>query len=102
MNCAKILLRLSSWLFICLCAAGLLWQLVTITDQYFKYKVTTLTIIFTPDMIEPTAITMCFNLFGVLDFIGLKRDLNISVQLEDDTGKPKDIKPVNDLTIRQL
>ena len=91
-----------SWLFIGVCAAGLLWQLSLVTDEYFKYKVTTSTIVFTPDMIEPMAMTVCFNLFGVLDFKRLKQDLNISVELDENNGNPIETKLVDDLTVKQL
>ena len=99
---AKFITRFSSWQFICLCIAGLLWQLVTITAEYFKYKVTTSTIIFTPNIIEPTAMTICFNLFGLLNLTSFEQDLNIPVEIDKNTGNPKDKKIVNDLTVRQL
>ena len=102
MNLGKTMFRLYSWLFACFCTAGLLWQLVTIIDDYFKYKVTTSTIIFTPKIIEPTAVTLCFNLFGLLNLTGLKRDLNISVEIDESTDNPNDKDFVNNLTVRQL
>ena len=100
MDPTKIISRLSSWLFICFCATGLLWQLVTIIEEYFRYKVITSTIIFTPDVIEPTALTICFRSLYLLDFIGLKRDLNIFVS--NDTDFLTAEKLVNNLTVRQL
>ena len=97
---AKVLSRLSSSLFLCFCAAGLLWQLVTVTEEYFRYKVITSTIIFIPDTIKPTAITMCFNLFNVLNLVSLKRDMKIF--LDKNNGQLTKEQLINNLTIRQL
>ena len=64
-----------SWLFKGLCLTGLLWQLVTIIDLYFKFKVSTATHVSTLDLIEPLATTLCVRLDDVLDIKRLNADL---------------------------
>ena len=100
MNFAKHIFRFSSCLFFCFCAAGLLWQLVTIIDEYFRYKVITSTSIFIPDIIEPTAMTIYCRSLHLLNFTGLKQDLNISISLDTELSIAKQI--VNNLTVKQL
>ena len=67
-----------SWLFKTICAAGLLWQLVTIIDIYFHYHVLTATHVFTPEVIDPVAMTLCVRMDDVLDLNRIERDFNAS------------------------
>ena len=70
----KIIPRLWSFLFILMCAAGLLWQLITIIDLYFQFKVTTTTNVFTPEVLNPLAMTFCVKIHEVIDHQRLKQD----------------------------
>ena len=70
----KIISRLWSFLFMLLCAAGLLWQLITIIDLYFQFKVTTTTNVFTPEVLNPLAMTFCVKIHEVIDHQRLKQD----------------------------
>ena len=76
--------RLSSWTFMALCASVLLWQLTTVINKYFRYKVTTSTHVFTPDVIKPYAMTACVN--DGVDFKQMNRDLNTTYKSGRLTG----------------
>lgn len=76
MQLKRMMSRVWSWFFICLCATGLIWQLTSIIDQYFKFKVSTLINVFSPEIIHPHAMTICLYLSNVVDYERLNKDLN--------------------------
>ena len=57
-----------------LCASVLIWQLTTVINEYFRYKVATSTNVFTPDVMKPRAMTACVN--DGVDFKRMNRDFN--------------------------
>ena len=50
-----------------MCAAGLLWQLCTVIDEYFKYKVTTSVQVLTPEVVTPLSFTFCVPMYQLVD-----------------------------------
>lgn len=99
MKSGKIISRLFSWFFITMCTAGLLWQLTAIIDQYFRYKVSTVVHVFTPDVIDPLAMTFCVPIHDVLDFKRMNMDLNLKNTYQDKWDLLSDYE---NLTIRHL
>ena len=83
MNTKKCATRLWSLTFACMCAAGLFWQLITITDIYFQYKVSTAVNIFTPDIIKPLDMTFCVDIKSVIQYERVNRDYNTNYKLVD-------------------
>ena len=75
MNATKIISSFCSAIFIALCASELFWQLTSITDEYFRYKVLTSTLILTPQTVDPLAMTLCVVIKSVFDYESANRDL---------------------------
>ena len=63
----------SFWLFLILAFAGLIWQLVSICQLYFQYKVVTRTTVFIPKIINPMALNLCIMMSSILDFDGIRK-----------------------------
>lgn len=109
----KIATRLWSSNYACMCAAGLVWQLTTIIDLFFQYKVSTAVNIFTPAMLEPLAMTLCVNIAGVVDHEKMNKDLGTNYS-KNDNGRIKldftnlsfqtlfDYTPSNDSILQQF
>ena len=58
----------SFWLFFILAFAGLTWQLVSICQLYFQYKVVTRTTVFIPTIINPMALNLCVQMTNIFDY----------------------------------
>ena len=58
----------SFWLFFILAFAGLTWQLVSICQLYFQYKVVTRTTVFIPTIINPMALNLCVQMTTIFDY----------------------------------
>ena len=68
--------RFLSWMFNALVGIGLLWQLTSIIDLYFRYRVSTSTYVFTHKIIEPLSITLCVRMHDVMDIKRLNKNFN--------------------------
>lgn len=79
MNSKKMVSRFWSCMFMLVCAAGLLWQLTSVIDLYFQYRVTTSTFIFRPEAVNPLGVTLCVNWRTVFDYKRANRDLNRNI-----------------------
>lgn len=99
MKIKKMLTQLVSWLFIGFCASGLLWQLISITDKYFRYHVVSSTIVFTPDVTKPLAMAVCVDLASIIDYKRMNRDFKTSYYKKA-TGLVN--ININNLTIKTL
>ena len=86
MHVKKLIFRLSSWLFMCMCTLGLLWQLISIVDEYFRYRVSSTTSVFTPEVIDPLSFTICVFFNSVLDFDRLNREVKTNFTQFDKRG----------------
>ena len=93
----------SFWLFLILAFAGLIWQLVSICELFFQYKVVTRTTVFIPSIINPMALNLCVQISSIFDYEGIRNitgknwtyDAVISqLQLE--------IELLHDLTVEQI
>ena len=59
-------------LFFILAFAGLTWQLVSICQLYFQYKVVTRTTVFIPTIINPMALNLCLHVSSIFDYEGIR------------------------------
>ena len=62
----------SFWLFLILAFAGLTWQLVSICQLYFQYKVVTRTTVFIPTIINPMALNLCVQMKSIFDYESIR------------------------------
>ena len=62
----------SFWLFLSLAFAGLIWQLMSICQLYFQYKVVTRITIFIPTIINPLALNLCLKMPLIFDYEGIR------------------------------
>ena len=62
----------SFWSFLILAFAGLTWQLVSICQLYFQYKVVTRTTVFIPTIINPMALNLCVKIPYIFDYEGIR------------------------------
>ena len=92
--------RVSSLAFVGFCAAGLIWQLIAVTDQYLKFKVSTVIDVFTPDVIKPTAMTLCVESFRVLDYDRVNQELKTRMSITD-SGAVLNLEVVQNMSLRQ-
>ena len=81
-----------------MCAGGVLWQLIVISELYFQYKVSTTTNVFTPETLNPLAMTLCVQIAHVADLERVKQDFKITT-LPNDAYGDVDFK---NWTLRQL
>ena len=58
----------SFWLFLIFVFAGLTWQLVSICQLYFQYKVVTRTTVFIPTIINSMALNLCVQMSSIFDY----------------------------------
>ena len=63
----------SFWLFLILAFAGLIWQLVSICQLYFQYKIVTRTTVFIPKIMNPMALNLCIMMSSIFDFDGIRK-----------------------------
>lgn len=63
-----------SYLFRIFCFMGALYQVVMMSQLYFRYRVTTQMSITIDDVVIPYAVTICIRFTDILDYEGLERD----------------------------
>ena len=60
-------------LFLILAFAGLIWQLASICELYFRYKVVTRTTVFIPAIINPMAVNFCVEITNIFDYKRIRK-----------------------------
>ena len=83
--------RVWSKIFNAVFAIGLLWQLASIINLYFQYRVSTSTSVFTHEVIEPLSIILCVKISHVFDLNRLNKDLG-SNYIKNEQGLIEDFK----------
>lgn len=79
----NLITRAVSLFFTLLCIGGLLWQLITIFNLYFQYRVSTAINVFTPEVLDPLAMTFCVKMLEITDIKKANQDLKTNYLLKD-------------------
>ena len=93
----------SFWLFLILAFAGLIWQLVSICELYFQYKVVTRTTVFIPTIIDIMALNLCIKISLIFDYERIRKSTGNNWTYDAIISKEQSTDELlHDLTVEQM
>lgn len=100
MKWTSVYRRLLAFVYILICFAGLMWQLIEVSIEYFKYETSTGIRIHFPDEVTFPDISVCLRYTDILKFDELNKQTNRSYEFTVDDDRVRMYQ--QNLTLSQI